>query len=124
MKRILLVMSVAALMAAMLALMAVPAFATVHELANAECATDEAPADDQSPPGLTPAQFGGTGKSQGSPPNNPFNSTLAQPVFAVYDNPSVDTPSDGASHNALRDPAPPLGEDFGPHPGTQNCVNN
>jgi hypothetical protein len=104
MKRILLVLSVAALMAAMLAFMAVPAFATVHELANAECATDTAPADDQFPPGI----------SGGSNADN-----FAQPVLAVYIN-----PSDGGSHNALRDPAPPLGEDFGPHPGTQNCVNN
>ncbi len=117
MKRILLVMSAAALMAAMLALTAVPAFATVHELSNAECATDTAPADDQTPPGLT-------GQSQGQPPNNFIGGTFAQPVIAVYDNPSVDTLSDGGSHNALRDPAPPLGEDFGPHPGTQNCVNN
>ena len=82
MRRILLVMSVAALMAAMLALMAVPAFATIHPLANSECANDSASdvATSQDPPGLTP---GGPDNSQGSPPNNPTGSTLAQPVFAA-----------------------------------------
>jgi hypothetical protein len=109
MKRILLVLSVAALMAAMLALMAVPAFATVHELANAECAAEGAPANDQSPPGLT----GGSNENADN---------FAQPVVSVYD-----TPSGGASHNALRGPAPtppfPEGTNFGTHPGTDNCVN-
>ena len=39
-----------------------------------------------------------TGKSQGSPPNNPTGSTLAQPVFAVAgedlsgDSPALKTP--------------------------------
>ena len=79
-RRLLLVMSVAALMAAMLALMAVPAFATIHPLANSECANANASdvATDQNPPGLTPG-----GPSQGSPPNNPTGSTLAQPIFAA-----------------------------------------
>jgi len=112
MKRILLVMSAAVLMAAMLAVTAVPAFATVHELANAECASSGAPANEQSPPGLS-------GQSQGQPPNNFVGGTIAQPVISVFDN-----PSDGASHNALRGDAPELGEEFGSHPGTQNCVNN
>ena len=116
MRRILLLIAVAAMMSAMV-VVAGPALATVHELANSECAPDAAPADDQSPPGLT-------GQSQGKPPNNFIGGTFAQPVLAVYKNPTVDNPSGGASHNALRDPAPPLGEDFGPHPGTQNCVNN
>jgi hypothetical protein len=82
MKRILLVMSVAALMAAMLAVTAVPAFATVHPLANSECANENASdvATGQNPPGLTP---GGPDNSQGSPPNNPTGSTLAQPLFAA-----------------------------------------
>jgi hypothetical protein len=84
-RRLLLVMSVAALMAAMVALTAVPAFATVHPLANSECANASASsvATSQEPPGLTPVAFGGTGKSQGSPPNNPTDSTLAQPLFAA-----------------------------------------
>ncbi len=81
-RRILLVLSVAALMAAMLALMAVPAFATIHPLANSECANENASAvaRSQDPPGVTP---GGPDNSQGSPPNNPTGSTLAQPIFAA-----------------------------------------
>ncbi len=81
MRRILLVMSVAALMAAMLALMAVPAFATVHPLAKMECASDNASevVQNQDPPGLT-------GQSQGSPPNNPVGGTIAQPVFQANAN--------------------------------------
>jgi hypothetical protein len=67
MKRILLGMSVAALM---LAVTAVPAFATIHPLANSECANDSASdvATDQSPPGL----------SGGSNADN-----FAQPVFSA-----------------------------------------
>ena len=70
MRRILLVMSVAALMAAMVALMAVPAFATIHPLANSECANDSASdvATGQNPPGL----------SGGSNADN-----FAQPVFSA-----------------------------------------
>jgi hypothetical protein len=80
MKRILLVVSVAALMAAMLAVMSVPAFATIHPLANSECANANASdvAKGQNPPGLTTG-----GPSQGSPPNNSTGSTLAQPVFSA-----------------------------------------
>jgi hypothetical protein len=78
MRRLLLVMSVAALMAAMLAVMAVPAFATVHPLANSECANAKASdvARSQNPRGLS-------GQSQGSPPNNPTGSNIAQPIFAA-----------------------------------------
>lgn len=94
MRRILSLMSVTALMAAMLALMAVPVFATVHPLANSECANENASdvATLQDPPGLTPPPAG-TGKSQGSPPNNPFGSTLAQPVFAVLAAQGADSPA-------------------------------
>jgi hypothetical protein len=72
-RRILLVMSAAALMAAMVAVTAVPAFATIHPLANSECSNDEnasAVAQSQNPPGLTP---GGPDQSD----------QLATPVFAA-----------------------------------------
>jgi hypothetical protein len=81
MRRILLLVMVAVMMAVMLAV-AGPAFATIHPLANSECANGNASptATEQLPPGLSP---GITGQSQGSPPNNPTGSTLAQPVFAA-----------------------------------------
>ena len=81
MRRLLLVMSVAVLMAAMLALMAVPAFATIHDLAKMECANENASevVQTQDPPGLT-------GQSQGSPPNNPVGGTIAQPLFQANEN--------------------------------------
>jgi hypothetical protein len=117
-RRLLLVMSVAALMAAMVAVTAVPAFATIHPLANMENSNDEhasAVAQSQDPPGLTPAELvpGGTGKSQGSPPNNPTGTTVAQPVFAVTpegqqapDSPpgtfGTNPSKDGASANAFK----------------------
>lgn len=97
MRRILLLAAVAAMMAAMMAVAGV-ASATVHPLSNAECS--EAPegtggfvaAELQDPPGLTPPPAG-TGNSQGSPPNNPFGSTLAQPVFAVLGAQGADSPA-------------------------------
>ena len=81
MRRIMLMFTVAAVMAAMM-VVAGPAFATIHPLSNAECsnANASAVATEQLPPGLSP---GITGSSQGSPPNNPTGSTLAQPVFAA-----------------------------------------
>ena len=81
MKRVVLMVTLASVMALMMALSG-PAWATIHPLANSECASDNASdvANDQLPPGLSP---GITGDSQGSPPNNPTGSTLAQPVFAV-----------------------------------------
>jgi hypothetical protein len=86
MRRIVLMVTLALVAALMLAL-AGPAFATIHPLANSECASDNASsvANDQLPPGLSPASVDPelTGKSQGSPPNNPTGSTLAQPVFAA-----------------------------------------
>jgi hypothetical protein len=55
-RRILLVISVAALVVGMLAVAAVPAFATIHPLAKMECASDSASdvVQSQDPPGLTP----------------------------------------------------------------------
>ncbi len=77
-RRILLLLTVAALMAAMMAVTAVPAFATIHEIARMERASDNASpvVQSQDPPGLT-------GQSQGSPPNNPTGTNIGQPVFAV-----------------------------------------
>ncbi len=84
MRRILLVMSVAALMAAMLAVMAVPAFATVHPLANSECSNAPAgtqgfvSAELQDPPGLTPAFLPTGGPDQSK-------AAIAQPVVSVFE---------------------------------------
>jgi hypothetical protein len=84
-RRLLLVMSVAALMAAMLAVTAVPAFATIHPLAEMERASDNASpvVQSQDPPGLT-------GQGQGLPPNNPLTfldeGPIAQPVFQANEN--------------------------------------
>lgn len=91
MKRIILMVTVGLVM---VAIMVAPAFATVHPLANSECANENASevATLQDPPGLTPPPAG-TGKSQGSPPNNPFGSTLAQPVFAVLGAQGADSPA-------------------------------
>jgi hypothetical protein len=99
MKRITLLLTAALVMALMLAA-AGPALATVHPLANSECASDNSQgvANSQEPPGLTPEAFGGSGQSEGSPPNNPTGTTLAQPVFAVAgedlsgDSPALKTP--------------------------------
>jgi hypothetical protein len=102
MKRIVLLVSVALVMAAMMAVAGGPAFATIHEIAKMECASESAQSETvqtQDPPGLT-------GQSQA---NN-----IARPVFAVTPegqplfpgappelvgtNPSAD----GASGNALK----------------------
>jgi hypothetical protein len=55
-----------------------PAFATIHEMAKMECASENASAvvQEQNPPGLT-------GQSNGSPPNNATGTNIGQPVFAV-----------------------------------------
>jgi len=100
MKRILLVMSVAALMAAMLALMAVPAFATIHPLSNSECSglSEDTVAGSQDPPGLTP---GGTPSGGGA--------DVAQPVFAVLDAQGSDSP-------AFKQEPAPGSENFCPAP--------
>ena len=86
MKRIVLMVTLALVMALMMALSG-PAWATIHPLANMECSNDNASsvANNQLPTGLSPSSADPelTGKSQGSPPNNPTGTTLAQPVFAV-----------------------------------------
>jgi hypothetical protein len=77
MRRIALMFTVASAMALMAAL-AGPALATIHEVAKMECANENASAvvQEQTPPGLT-------GQSSGSPPNNSTGTNIGQPVFAV-----------------------------------------
>jgi hypothetical protein len=77
MKRIILMVTVASVMAMMMTI-AAPAFATIHEVAKMECASENASpvVQEQIPPGLT-------GQSQGSPPNNATGTNIGQPVFAV-----------------------------------------
>ena len=72
MKRIILLVTVALVMALMMAV-AGPALATVHPLANSECSNENASAvtQNQTPPGLTP---GGPDQS---------HAAIAQPVIAV-----------------------------------------
>jgi hypothetical protein len=88
MRRLLLVMSVAALMAAMVAVMAVPAFATIHPLANSECANASASnvAKGQNPPGLS----GGSNANNFAQPlfsasgGNPFTAEPPSPAFKTF----------------------------------------
>jgi hypothetical protein len=77
MKRLVLMVTVALVTAAMMAL-AGPAMATIHPLSNAECADDSASdtANLQEPPGIS-------GESQGKPPNNFIGGNFAQPVLAA-----------------------------------------
>jgi hypothetical protein len=72
MKRIVLLVTVALVMALMMGV-AAPAFATIHPLANSECASDNSQgvANEQEPPGLTP---GGPDQSKAE---------VAQPVIAA-----------------------------------------
>ena len=77
MKRIVFMVTVAAVMALMM-VVAGPALATIHPLANSECADASASdvATDQNPPGIS-------GESQGKPPNNFIGGNFAQPVLAA-----------------------------------------
>jgi hypothetical protein len=79
-RRILLVMSVAALMAAMMAVTAVPAFATVHPLSKSERSNAPAgtPAATQNPPGIT-NDFHEPGYTDPDPDDN----VEARPILAV-----------------------------------------
>jgi hypothetical protein len=76
----------AALLSALMLVVAGPAFATVHPLANSECASDNSQgvANDQDPPGLTPDEGPDQSKAQ-----------EAQPVIAVSkgDPQSSDSPA-------------------------------
>jgi hypothetical protein len=82
MKRIVFMVTVAVVMALMLAL-AGPALATVHPLANSECSNENASAvaQSQDPPGLTP---GGPDQSR---------ATTAQPVISVVTAQGPDSPA-------------------------------
>jgi hypothetical protein len=75
MRRIIVLLMVAALMAAMLAVTAVPAFATVHPLSKSELskAPEGTVAKTQDPPGLTPGTTPGGGADE------------AQPVVAIIE---------------------------------------
>ena len=82
MKRIILLVTVALVMALMMAV-AGPALATVHPLANSECSNENASAvaQSQDPPGLTP---GGPDQSQAE---------TAQPVVSVATAQGEDSPA-------------------------------
>jgi hypothetical protein len=86
-RRLLLVMSVAALMAAMVAVAAVPAFATIHPLANSECSNAKpgtqgfVSAELQDPPGLTPG------------PPDQSRAVVAQPIVSVFVAQGADSPA-------------------------------
>ena len=69
MRRIIVLLMVAALMAAMLAVTAVPAFATVHPLSKSELsnAPEGTAAETQDPPGLTPGTTPGGGADEAQP---------------------------------------------------------
>ena len=74
-KRIILLVTVAMVLAASMMALAEPALATVHPLANMECSNDahaSAVTQNQDPPGLTP---GGPDQS---------HATVAQPVISVF----------------------------------------
>lgn len=85
MKRVVLMVTLALVVALMMALSG-PAWATIHPLANMECSNENASAvaQSQDPPGLTP---GGPDQS---------SATVAQPVIAVVtahpDSPAFKTP--------------------------------
>jgi hypothetical protein len=82
MKRIILMVSVALVMAAMMAVMAMPALAAIHPLARMECAQDTSQSsvvETQDPTGLVSHE-----------------QNIAQPVFSVLGN-------DTAASNAFKD---------------------
>ena len=113
MKRILFVMSVAALTVAMVLVTAVPAFATIHELARVpEDNPDQAsPVAGEFPPGLSDADVPGLltgpegqhenssdksatlnqeGPKGGCPDRNSCDGNFAQAIVSVGENPSGD----------------------------------
>jgi uncharacterized low-complexity protein len=83
MKRIILLVTVALVMALMMAV-AAPAFATVHPISESEnsaAAADGTPADTQNPPGIT-----GEGHEPGYTDPDPDNATEAQPLVKQQSN--------------------------------------
>ena len=100
MKRIILMVTVALVTAAMMAL-AGPAMATIHPLSNAECADDSASdtANLQEPPGIS-------GGSQGKPPNNFIGGNFAQPVLAASGGEPFTDPGSPPPSPAFKTPGP------------------
>ena len=94
-RRILLVMSVAVLMVAMLAVMAVPAFATIHPLSRSD--VSNAPvgtaAETQNPPAITDEGH------KGNTDPDPDLAVQAQPVVAIQSNTTTED-----SSNAFQNP--------------------
>jgi hypothetical protein len=93
MKRIVLMVTVAAVMALMMAL-AGPALATIHPLANMECSNDNASevTQSQDPPGLT-------GQSN--------TDNIAQPVISVFT-------AQGFNSPAFKTPPVPSNDEYCP----------
>jgi hypothetical protein len=86
MKRIVLMVTVAVVMAAMMAV-AGPALATVHPIAKSECsaAAEGTPADTQNPPGIT-----SEGHEPGYTDPDPDNATEAQPLVQIFEENETD----------------------------------
>ena len=81
MKRIVLMVTVALVMATMMAV-AGPALATVHPIAKSECSASAAegtPADTQNPPGITSEEH-----EPGYTDPDPDNATEAQPLVQIF----------------------------------------
>ena len=86
MRRILLLLSLAAMLAAMIAVSG-PAFATVHPLANSECAADSASdvAKDQEPPGISdPSKRNIVKPILSASGGEPFSSERPSPAFKTF----------------------------------------
>ena len=100
MRRILLLAMVAVMVALMMSV-AGPAFATVHPLANSECANDSASgvATFQDPPGISPDPLDRAG-------NDPDKGTTAQPVISVLEAQG----SDAEAFKTPPDPTSPIQE--------------
>ena len=83
MKRIVLMVTVAVVMAVMMGV-AAPAFATIHPISSSENSADAAngtPADTQNPPGIT-----GEGHEPGYTDRDPDHATEAQPLVSHTSN--------------------------------------
>jgi hypothetical protein len=86
MKRILLLVMVAAMLTAMMAV-AGPAFATVHPLANSECANDNASdvARGQAPPGISdPTKRNFVQPILSASGGQPFSEERPSPAFKTF----------------------------------------
>ena len=104
-RRLLLVMSAAALMAAMMAVTAVPAFATIHPLSNAENSNAKPgtqgfeSAEQQNPPGISDPEKGNFVRpivaASGGNPFSPVGAEPPTPAFKTFgpDIAALDAPS-------------------------------